>query len=56
MRGHGAAVLLRALEPDRPAGKIGASRRIGITVAAHRRLRFYERGTPYVSGPRTRSP
>ncbi len=38
--------------PDRPVGKIGRSRRIGITKAAHRLLRFYERGNPYVSGPR----
>jgi len=35
----------------RPAGKIGASTRIGITRAAHRRLRFYERGSAFVSGP-----
>jgi DNA-3-methyladenine glycosylase len=42
--------------PDRPAGKIGRSRRIGITRAAHRLLRFYERGNHYVSGPRRLSP
>ncbi|HXQ26167.1 MAG TPA: DNA-3-methyladenine glycosylase [Candidatus Acidoferrales bacterium] len=35
----------------RPAGRIGASTRIGISRAAHRRLRFYERGDPFVSGP-----
>lgn len=30
---------------------IGKSPRIGITRAAHRLLRFYERGSPFVSGP-----
>ncbi len=41
---------------NRAPGAIGVSPRIGITRAAHRRLRFYERGSPYVSGPRTLSP
>jgi len=41
---------------SRKRGSIGVSRRIGITRAAHRRLRFYERGNPFVSGPRTLSP
>lgn len=36
----------------RPAGAIGASVRIGITKEVHRQLRFYERGNPFVSGPR----
>lgn len=35
----------------RRRGKIGTSVRIGITKDAHRLLRFYERGNPYVSGP-----
>jgi DNA-3-methyladenine glycosylase len=34
----------------RPAGSIGESVRIGITREAHRVLRFYERGSPFVSG------
>jgi DNA-3-methyladenine glycosylase len=40
----------------RPAGEIGVSLRIGITKDAHRPLRFYERGSPFVSGPRKLSP
>lgn len=43
-------------EPVRPAGEIGVSLRIGITKDAHRPLRFYERGNPFVSGPRKLSP
>jgi DNA-3-methyladenine glycosylase len=34
-----------------PAGAIGVSRRIGLSREAHRKLRFYERGNRYVSGP-----
>src|SRR5208282_2001548 len=36
----------------RPAGEIGRSVRIGISRNTHRLLRFYERGSPYVSGPK----
>lgn len=37
-------------------GEVRTSRRIGITKAAERALRFYECGNPYVSGPRHLSP
>jgi DNA-3-methyladenine glycosylase len=36
----------------RGTGAIAESVRIGITKDAHRVLRFYERGNPYVSGPK----
>jgi DNA-3-methyladenine glycosylase len=36
----------------RPAGRIGRSVRIGLTKEAHRLLRFYERGSAFVSGPK----
>jgi DNA-3-methyladenine glycosylase len=36
---------------ERRAIILGKSPRIGITRAAHRLLRFYERGSPFVSGP-----
>ena len=40
------------LRTGRPALFVVAkSQRIGITRAAHRLLRFYERGNPFVSGP-----
>jgi DNA-3-methyladenine glycosylase len=46
---------LRPLHPKMPgekplARRLGTSPRIGITRAAHRLLRFYERGSRFVSG------
>jgi DNA-3-methyladenine glycosylase len=43
-------------EAPRPTGEIGVSVRIGITKDADRPLRFYERGSPFVSGPKKLSP
>ena len=37
---------------DREPGEIGRSVRIGITREAERPLRFFVRGSPFVSGPR----
>jgi DNA-3-methyladenine glycosylase len=36
-----------------PAGEVGVSVRIGITKAAEAPLRFFERGNPYLSGPKS---
>jgi len=36
----------------RDVGAVGKSVRIGLTRNVDRRLRFYERGSPYVSGPK----
>ena len=36
----------------KPRGPIGVSTRIGLSREEHRKLRFYERGNEYVSGPR----
>ncbi len=35
----------------RPVAMIGVTTRIGISRAAHRKLRFYEKGNAFVSGP-----
>lgn len=37
---------------DCPVARIGKSVRIGITRAADKLLRFFERGNPFVSGPK----
>ena len=37
----------------RPTGSIGISRRIGLTREVARTRRFFERGSVYVSGPRS---
>jgi DNA-3-methyladenine glycosylase len=37
----------------RKTGAIGKSVRIGLTRNVDRKLRFYERGNPYVSGPKS---
>lgn len=47
---------LRLVAPDRPPDRIGASRRIGVTRASTRLLRYYERGSRFISGPRSLSP
>jgi DNA-3-methyladenine glycosylase len=39
-------------DTDRPVGPIARTVRIGITRAAHQLFRFYERGNPFVSGPK----
>jgi DNA-3-methyladenine glycosylase len=38
--------------PLEPAGTMGASRRIGLTKEVDRKLRFFECGSVYVSGPK----
>jgi DNA-3-methyladenine glycosylase len=49
---------LALVPPARPVRAIGRSRRIGITHAgaARRLLRYYERGSPWLSGPKSLSP
>jgi len=39
-------------ETSHPTGPVGKTVRIGITRAADQVLRFYERGNPFVSGPK----
>jgi DNA-3-methyladenine glycosylase len=48
-----AAGPLRLATSRQEAGAIGTSVRIGITRNVHLKLRFYERGSPYVSGPKS---
>ncbi|HEY1764625.1 MAG TPA: DNA-3-methyladenine glycosylase [Opitutaceae bacterium] len=47
---------LGTLSRPSPPIAIGVSIRIGITKEAHRLLRFYERGSPCVSGPKRLRP
>ena len=49
---YSAAGPLWLAEALRPVGRIGKSRRIGIKKNAQRLLRFYEKGNPFVSGPK----
>jgi DNA-3-methyladenine glycosylase len=44
-----------ARDAEQP-GEIGSSVRIGVSQNAHRVLRFYLRGSPYVSGPKSLNP
>jgi DNA-3-methyladenine glycosylase len=41
--------------PARPMGTIGSSTRIGLTREINRKRRFFECGSPYISGPRSLS-
>jgi DNA-3-methyladenine glycosylase len=38
--------------PVGPTAEIGVTTRIGLSREGHRLLRFYEKGSPFVSGPR----
>jgi len=41
--------------PARPTGAVGSSTRIGLTREIHAKLRFFERGSPHLSGPKSLS-
>ncbi len=41
--------------PARPVGAVGSSTRIGLTREIDLKRRFFERGSPYLSGPRSLS-
>ena len=47
---------LRLIRGPQRVVRIGKSKRIGITKAAERHLRFYEAGSRFLSGPRHLSP
>lgn len=49
--GHGLWIGRLATNPA-SARKVGATKRIGLSREMHRLLRFYEVGSPFVSGPR----
>ncbi|MDP9024903.1 MAG: DNA-3-methyladenine glycosylase [Candidatus Eremiobacteraeota bacterium] len=42
--------------PTQSPGRVGSSRRIGVSQAASRKLRFYESGNTMLSGPKALSP
>jgi DNA-3-methyladenine glycosylase len=47
-----AGPLWLGVDDERRAARLARSVRIGLSKEVDRLLRFYERGSPYVSGPR----